>query len=416
MDNKKRLEDYYIVKDGKKLYYGYTTGSCAAAASKAAAFMLFGQRDLPGINLMTPKGILLELKLEEVEVTDTYASCAVRKYAGDDPDATDGILIYGKVSYADGDGIQLFGGKGVGMVTQEGLEQAVGEPAINRVPRQMIREAVQEVCDTYQYTKGIRVEISAPQGEEIAKKTFNPRLGIKGGISILGTSGIVVPMSEEALIKSIEIEMRMHRQQGEEYLLVTPGNYGEAYLKEHMNLDFSKNIKCSNYVGKTIDMAVNMEAKGILFVSHIGKFIKVAGGIMDTHSKSADCRAELIAASAIRAGADLETVKAILNSFTTDEALSILKDAEEKYSGEKYSEEKYPEEGLYEATLKLIMEKIDFYLNHRCSGQINIGAVVFSNTHGYLGQTKGAGVLIEKMEKRAQRIEITTKRQDNRYK
>lgn len=144
--------------------------------------------------------------------------------------------------------------------------------------------------------------ISVPEGEKIARKTFNPRLGIVSGISILGTSGIVEPMSEKALIDSIRVEMSQHAAMGEQYMLVTPGNYGADYLREHMALPFEKNIKCSNYVGETIDMAVDMGVKGILFISHIGKFVKVAAGIMNTHSHSADARMEVLCANAIRAG------------------------------------------------------------------------------------------------------------------
>lgn len=173
----------------------------------------------------------------------------------------------------------------------------------------MIAREVEQVIEEEGYEGGLKVTIWTPEGEKIGKRTFNPRLGIQGGISILGTSGIVEPMSEAALIKSIEIEMRMRVENGGRYLLVTPGNYGAAYLKEHIELDFSQNIKCSNYVGETIDMAVGMEAKGILFISHIGKFIKVAAGIMNTHSRSADGRAEIMAANAVRAGASLETAK-----------------------------------------------------------------------------------------------------------
>lgn len=161
-------------------------------------------------------------------------------------------------------------------MTRPGLSQKVGEAAINPVPKAMILKAVEDAADRYHYEGGLKVTISVPEGEQIAKKTFNPRLGIQGGISILGTSGIVEPMSEKALIQSIQVEMKQHFSQGEQYLIVTPGNYGADYLREHMNLPFEKNIKCSNYVGETIDMAVNMGVKGILFISHIGKFVKVA--------------------------------------------------------------------------------------------------------------------------------------------
>ena len=185
----------------------------------------------------------------------------------------------------------------------------------------------------------------------------------------------------ELLIESIRVEMSQKRAEGMEYLLVTPGNYGADYLREHMDLPFEKNIKCSNYVGETIDMAVNMGAKGILFVAHIGKFVKVASGIMNTHSHSADARMETLCANAVRAGGGLTCAKEILNCNTTDEALAVLK-----------------KHGILEETMKHLMERIQFYLDHRSYQQILLGAVVFSNEFGYLGQTASAAELIEKLQ------------------
>lgn len=377
----KGLENYYVIKNNKKLHFGYTTGSCAAAASKAAVKMLLGGRIVQEIELMTPKGILLRLPLEEICCSETEVSCAVRKDGGDDPDATDGILIFASVRKTERE-IQIDGGIGVGRVTRPGLNQAVGEAAINPVPRAMIQKEVEEIAEQYDYEGGLEIVISVPEGIERSKKTFNPRLGIEGGISILGTTGIVEPMSEKALVESIRVEMQQHYLQGEEYLIVTPGNYGAQYLRSHMELPFENNIKCSNYVGETIDMAINMGVKGLLFVSHIGKFIKVAGGIMNTHSHCADSRMELLAANAIRAGADLESARQILNCNTTDEALEVLEQKE-----------------LLKDTMQQVMDKIQYYLDHRSYEQILLGAVVFSNVQGYLGQTASAEVLIRILSK-----------------
>lgn len=371
------LEEQYIIKNNKKLRLGYTTGSCAAAACKGAAEMLLGGQRVEQVELMTPKGILLTLRLEDIAIKTTEVSCAVRKDAGDDPDTTNGILIYASVRKTE-KGIQIDGGQGVGRVTRPGLNQSVGEAAINPVPMAMIARAAAETADKYGYEGGLHILITVPEGERIGKKTFNPRLGIQGGISILGTTGIVEPMSEKALIDSIQVEMRQHYILGEEYLLITPGNYGTAYLRDHMELPFEKNMKCSNYVGETIDMAVNMGIKGILFVAHIGKFIKVAGGIMNTHSHCADCRMEILASAAIRAGADLCCAGQILDCNTTDEVLDVL-----------------AAEGLLAGTMKIIMDKIQYYLDHRSYKQIQLGAVVFSNVYGYLGQTETAAELIQ---------------------
>lgn len=387
MVHKTGLEDYYVVRNQKKLRFGYTTGSCAAGAARGAAELLLGEDEIEEAELMTPKGILLHLELLDMKRDENAASCAVRKDAGDDPDTTNGILVYAKVEKFQirsdmDDRIVIDGGTGVGRVTKPGLSQKIGEAAINPVPRAMILQAVEEIADRYHYEGGLKVTISVPEGEKIARKTFNPRLGIVGGISILGTSGIVEPMSEKALIDSIRVEMSQHAAMGEQYMLVTPGNYGADYLREHMALPFEKNIKCSNYVGETIDMAVDMGVKGILFISHIGKFVKVAAGIMNTHSHSADARMEVLCANAIRAGGDLACARSILQCNTTDEALRVL-----------------DENHILRETMKEITDRIQFYLDHRSYQQILLGAVIFSNEYGYLGQTEHAAELINKISK-----------------
>ena len=383
MTYKTGLEDCYVIKNNKKMRLGYTTGSCAAAAASGAAQILLGGKTITEVSLMTPKRILLHLKLEDITVKDNMVSCGVRKDAGDDPDTTDGILVVASVEKMSGPQpvrIQIDGGQGVGRVTKPGLACKPGEAAINPVPRSMIMRAVEEAADQYGYEGSLKVTISVPKGQETARRTFNPRLGIEGGISILGTSGIVEPMSEKALIRSIEVEMSQHVAQGEQYLLITPGNYGADYLREHMDLPFEKNIKCSNYVGETIDMAVNMGVKGILFISHIGKFVKVAAGIMNTHSHSADGRMEVLCAAAIRSGADLTCAREILACNTTDEALYVL-----------------DKNHILQKAMEDVTRHIQFYLDHRSYQQILLGAVIFSNEFGYLGQTEHAEELIRKI-------------------
>ncbi|MDO5411301.1 MAG: cobalt-precorrin-5B (C(1))-methyltransferase CbiD [Lachnospiraceae bacterium] len=381
MEHKTGIEDFYVIKNNKKLRMGYTTGSCAAGAAKAAAFMLLNHQSLEEVALVTPKGIELHLEVLDICREEERVSCAVRKDGGDDPDATNGILVCADVRKVSEPGIHIDGGKGVGRVTKPGLEQPVGNAAINRVPRMMIRQGIEETCEAAGYEGGISVVISVPEGEEVAKKTFNPRLGIMGGISVLGTSGIVEPMSEAALIRSIQVEMDMQKAAGARCLLITPGNYGQAFVKEQMHLDLDNAMKCSNFVGETIDMAVADELEGILFVAHIGKFIKVAGGIMNTHSRCADSRAELMAAFALRAGADLEQAKQILDTLTTEEAVTLL----EKY-------------GLKEKVMPLIIERIIYYLDHRAYGKLKLGLVLFSNEHGLLGMTDNVQELLEKIE------------------
>ena len=375
------LEDAYIMRGSKKLRMGYTTGSCAAAAARGAAFMLLSGKEIQEVKIHTPKGIVLNLELLDIRRSAEKVSCAVRKDGGDDPDVTDKALIYAEVTFGTEEGIVIDGGFGVGRVTKPGLDQPVGNAAINHVPRQMIRENVEEIQKKLDDFRALQVIISVPEGEELAKHTFNPRLGITGGISILGTSGIVVPMSEEALISTIRVEMEMRKAQGDRVLLVTPGNYGADYLREHMDLPYEKNIKCSNYVGETIDMAIDMGVKGILFIAHIGKFVKVAAGIMNTHSRWADCRMDLFATAALRAGIAGEKAVEFLDCVTTDDAL------------EKCSEEERTR------IMEKIMMRMEKYLNYRGKGEIQVGAVTFSNVYGILGKTEKAEELIERFRK-----------------
>lgn len=381
------LEDAFVIRENKKLRMGYTTGSCAAAAAKAAVQMLLNGSRVEEVALMTPKGILLHLLIEEIRVEkdgigQTQAvSCAVRKDGGDDPDATHGALVFAEVRLRES-GIDIDGGKGVGRVTRPGLAQPVGTAAINPVPRRMIQKEVEEVCRDSGYEGGISVVISIPEGEALAAKTFNPRLGIVGGVSVLGTSGIVVPMSEAALIASIRLEMQMLVAQGAEYLLITPGNYGESFAAKMPDLNRSAEMKCSNYVGETIDMAVELGVKGILFVAHIGKFIKVSGGIMNTHSHNADSRAELMAAAFLRAGGDADTARKILGTGTTEEALDILQTAGSD---------------LLRDTMEQVCRQVEYYLGNRCKNQLQIGAVLFSQTKGGLGESPSVPELIQKI-------------------
>ena len=367
----------YLIKDGKKLRLGYTTGSCAAAAAKAAAWMLLTGQRKEQIQIRTPKGITLDLQVCDIRMEPERVSCATEKDSGDDPDVTKGMHITATVSRRREPGVLIDGGKGVGRVTKSGLDQPVGNAAINSVPRQMIRENVEQVVRAADYHGGLDVVISAPGGEEIARKTFNPRLGIEGGISILGTSGIVEPMSEEALVGSIQVEIRQKVASGARYLLVTPGNYGETFLREHMTLPFSESVKCSNFVGQTIDMAQQLGVKGILFVAHIGKFVKLAAGIMNTHSRWADGRGEILAANALRAGISREAALEILEAATTEEALSVV-----------------VREGLLDAVMEQLTTRIHDHLNRRAGANCLLGAVLYSNQWGYLGQTESAEELI----------------------
>lgn len=364
----------------KKMRTGYTTGSCAAAAAKAAVCMLLSGEVIQQVRLMTPKGVELDLEVEQIQRRQHGVRCAVRKDSGDDPDVTNGIYVYAEVRKEPEPGIYLDGGEGIGRITKKGLEQPVGAAAINRVPRQMILEAVKEQSIRYGYQGGLSVIISAPEGKKLAAKTFNPRLGIENGISILGTSGIVEPMSEKALTDTIFLEMKMLKENGIDRCCVVPGNYGRDFLTEQLGVDTDQAVKCSNYIGETIDAAVNLEMRSLLLIGHIGKLIKVAAGVMNTHSRQADCRMEVLAAYAAAEGASAECVQAILSCITTTEALELLK-----------------EKGILSGVMERVMERIDFHLRHRAGGSLQVEAIVFSTEDGILGKTKRAEALLKEI-------------------
>ena len=373
----------------QKLRCGYTTGTCAQGATKAAMQLLFGIRKADGMDeiwVELPKGQKQRLRIWDIKIeykdlsSIPYAvSCAVKKDAGDDPDITDGIFVYSKVTRRDEDGrgrvITVDGGEGVGRVTKPGLEQAVGEAAINRIPRQMVIKEAEMVCEEVGYEGGIDVEISIPQGEELAKRTFNPRLGVKGGLSILGTSGIVEPMSEQAIVDTVYLDMKVklaEQNTEKKYLILSPGNYGLEFLEENYGIEETKVVKCSNFIGQSIDMAGELGCTALLFAGHIGKLIKVAGGIMNTHSAQADCRMELWAAAALRAGFSAEKASGLLDCMTVDDALSRCTKEERK------------------SLMEQIMEKIKQYLNLRSGKEMTVEAIVFSKMYGLLGKTSHA--------------------------
>ena len=371
------VEEYQF-SYGKNLRCGYTTGSCATAAAKAAAVMLLSGERIELVRIDTPKGIVLNLEPLEVILTDDYVCCAIRKDSGDDPDDTNGVLVYAKVEKTSESGIKLCGGIGVGTVTKPGLACSVGEPAINPTPRKMITSELTKVMEEVNYTGGLQVTIFIPEGVEIAKKTFNPRLGIVGGLSVLGTSGIVEPMSERALIETIHVEVKAQKARGNKNLLVFFGNYGEDYTRDVLKLDISDRVTCSNYVGELLDYAVFCGFETLLIIGHAGKLVKLAQGVMNTHSKYADCRTEVMALQAMLHGASKEVGQEIYDCLTTDEVTKILK-----------------REGLFEPVMQEVAKKIDFYMQHRVHGKIKTGALMFSHVHGILGKTEFADELIE---------------------
>ncbi len=372
--------DLYVYQDGARLRCGYTTGTCAALAAGAAARMLLTGESLASFGLTTPKGVFVEAELEEVSREAEAVSCAVRKDGGDDIDATDGMLVFARVEKG-GEGVTIRGGEGVGRVTKPGLDQPVGEAAINSVPRRMIREEAEAAMAAAGYTGGLIVTIYAPEGTARAGKTFNLYLGVVGGISIIGTTGIVEPRSLEALKKSILVEMRVARSGGAEDLVVTPGNYGAAFIEKYPDLAARPCVKCANFIGDTIDYAVELGFRRLLLVGHIGKFVKLAGGIMNTHSRMADCRQEIMAAYAALCGASRATVARLMDSATTDDCLAILAEA-----------------GLKEAVMDRLIGRAQFHAARRAAGALEIGVVIYSNVGGLLRVSPEAEEIIEKIK------------------
>ncbi len=396
------MEQSVVVSQGKLMRRGYTTGSCAAAASKAAAVMLLSGEETDTTILDTPKGITLTLDVLDILRGPGFARCAIRKDSGDDPDDTNGTLIYATVSELQAkipeeelvmqprtasveqlDGrVEIWGGVGVGRVTKPGLACKVGGPAINPVPRKMITQEVLSAMKQYGYEKPLRVVISIPDGSAIAPKTFNPRLGIEDGISVLGTSGIVEPMSDRALIDTMYTEMDSRKANGYKDLLVFFGNYGADFTRDEMKIDISTAVTCSNFVGELLDYAVLKGFESVLIVGHSGKLIKLAQGVMNTHSKYADCRSEFLALQAMFHGAGPAVGKEIYQALTTDEMTKILK-----------------REGLFDAVMEEAARKIDFYMQKRVHGKLKTGAILFSNVYGILGETAGAGELLKLHQK-----------------
>ncbi|MCR5356373.1 MAG: cobalt-precorrin-5B (C(1))-methyltransferase CbiD [Lachnospiraceae bacterium] len=374
---------------------GFTTGSCAAAAARAAAEMLFTKKMVDKVSIETPAGVVYDAKIEDAYIADAdnpgahisgayasdggYASCAVRKYSGDDPDVTNNMLIYAKASFVKDENTDVIikGGQGIGTVTRPGLDRPVGDVAINTVPRMMIDKEVHAVMDAHECADSVCIEIYAPEGEKIATSTFNPRLGIKGGISIIGTTGIVEPMSTRALIDTIRVELNQKKQMGLDTAVVSPGNYGLDFMKNRFGYDLDKAVKCSNFIGETIDIAKELGYEALLLVGHVGKLIKVSGGIMNTHSKEADCRMELMAAAAVKAGAGSDVAAAILDCVSTEEAYGIMLNA-----------------GIEKESFRHVMERISFYLNKR-AGEMKTGCIVYSNEYGLLGMTDGAERMLD---------------------
>ena len=405
------MEEFVYI-DGKKYRRGYTTGSCATAVSKAAVYMILTNEKIDTVNIDTPKGIYLSIPVVSSEIKkneDTgefYSICSVEKDGGDDIDATNGIEIFAKATWVyedeidkseknfsfEGDGFCVFSGDGVGIITKKGLSIEPGRPAINPVPQKMIAKEVESVLKASgekvlndknsldNRKKVIKITIFIPKGEEVANKTFNPRLGIVGGISIIGTSGIVEPMSDDGWKKSLSIELNMKKELGMDKIILVPGNHGESFISDRIG-ENSSVVRTSNFLGYMLMEAKRMGFKKILLAGHIGKFIKLSAGIFNTHSKVADARNEILIANLALMGASTELVRKIDSCLTTEEATDIVY-----------------ENGFGEV-FDIICEKCKKRAEMHVDNEIEIEVFIFKMDKTVLGKSKNAEEMLDSFRK-----------------
>ena len=350
----------YIVRQGRRLRRGYTTGSCATAAAVAAVRHLFEGALPTQVVIELPSGEEAEFSVRHCGSTTESATFGVVKDAGDDPDVTDGMLIMAECTLS-GEGVQIFAGEGVGMVMAAGLAILPGNPAINPVPLRMITENVQKICLEHGYARGVTVTVSIPGGREAALKTFNPRMGILGGLSILGTTGRVNPVSQRAYMDTVRLLIDQYALRGEKSILLVPGNYGSDYCVRVLGIAREKIVQIANFVGESLDYCAGKGFREILLAGHAGKFVKLSGGIMNTHSSEADCRMELVAAHAACEGAGPEVARRVLAAPTVEAALLILE-----------------EEGLRQRVCSRLLERAMGHVLARVSGAARVGLIVFS--------------------------------------
>jgi cobalt-precorrin-5B (C1)-methyltransferase len=378
--DRENMDWRYTVTGGKLLRRGYSTGSCAAAAAKAAVKLLYCRETVEHVEqvqVATPAGVQLTLALSNVKFSENWTECSVRKDAGDDPDITDGLDIYARAAISDQPGIRIKAGRGVGVVTKPGLQVAVGNPAINPVPKRMIMEEVGSVLPA---GCGVEVEIFIPEGERLARKTMNARLGVIGGLSILGTSGLVEPMSEKSYEDTLALELKAVSLEWKGAAVLVTGNYGRKLALEYFVLPEEAVVKIGNLVGFALDRCLELGFEKVLFVGHIGKLIKVAAGIFNTHSRIADARFEAFAARAALLGAGHEIILKLREAVTTEDMVDIL--------GE------IGGDGYFDQLAAEVSERAVAFLND----ETLIGTVLFNFRRGLLGCDQQARDLLEEFK------------------
>lgn len=360
-----------VWKKGKAYRKGYTTGSCATAAAKVACLMLLRQQIIHQVEIATPAGISLTLNVEEPSISGTtQAVAAIRKDGGDDVDATHGMLIFARVRLREDSDIVIQGGEGIGVVTKPGVGLPVGVAAINKTPRHTIEQEVREVLGPQ---RGADIEIFAPEGIERAKQTYNGRLGIEGGISIIGTTGIVTPMSEESWKRSLSIELEQKKALGMDKVILVPGNYGERFVTQTLNMPADNVVTMSNFVGFMLQEAERLEFKHVVMAGHLGKLIKVAAGVFHTHSHIADARMETLVTHLALLGMETRQLQQIYACNTTEEAMGII--------------ESCGMTQVYDAIAAAIVKRVDQMLRYAKS-PFRCDVILFSMDNEVLGSNR----------------------------
>lgn len=353
----------------KKMRCGFTTGSCAAAGAKAA-LLAHLNNNVNEVEIFSPQGDKITIPIKNSLKTKDGGIATVTKDAGDDPDITHGIDIIVEVNIlSNTNKIDIKAGQGIGIVTKPGLSVAVGEPAINPGPQKMIISAILSVLGD---KKGCEVIISIPEGEKLAKKTLNSVLGVKGGLSIIGTSGVVRPMSEEAFKNSLSPQISVAKALGYESIVLVPGKIGQDIAIKQYGLPENAVIQTSNFIGHMLEFAVHEEIKNILLFGHLGKLVKVAAGVFHTHNRIADARMETIAAYMGALGAPQKAIKEILNCTTTEAAMPII--------------EYYQMSDLYNLLAKRVSERASRYVFN----DLVVGTVIVTLKGKLLGMDNAA--------------------------
>ena len=347
---RERLQDFYeaqlgfINTNNKKIRRGITTGTVATAVSKAGAMFICDRKKRDYVNIKTTRGKSLDVIIEKYAEKHDSIVVYARKYAGDDIDATNLALIYARIQKRDDSKINIKGGEGVGIVTREGLDIDVGQSVINPKPRESIIREIQSFTNL-----GFDITICVKDGEVIAKKTFNQRLGIINGISIIGTTGIVEPMSIEALKSSIEKEIKVKSTEADKIVL-SFGNMGEKALNK-LGISSDKICICSNYVGEALEYISNCDnVTDVLIAGNFAKAVKLAGGIFNTHSHVADAKNEIIAANLALLNAPYELIKSVMEANTSRQITQYI-------SSNNF-------ERVYDVLARRAEEKCDIFIKH----------------------------------------------------